>query len=254
MAGNDDKIAARQRVNEQRRKQQEAARRRRIITQISVVVGAVLVVAAIVVAVVLMNRPAGGGATPEVDTTVSLGGNDQVPFAIEGTAVQVGEPDAPVEIDIFEDYSCPHCKDYDAAVGDVFSELSASGEVVVKHHPINIVTPYGKRAGSTAVCVATGQPELWNTVHHALFANHDQSTDGWKTGEFRSFAESLGVDDADTLSCIQDGRYMGWIDDNTADALNKRGVQGTPALFINGEATELLSGDALRERVAELAG
>ncbi len=127
-----------------------ATRRNRLITQLAVVLGAVVVVAGVVVAVVLSNQNSGASAAPEIDTTIAIGGNAEVPFTVAGTTVQLGDPKAPVQLDIFEDYSCPHCQDYDAAVGDTLLELAGSGQVVVRHHPIRIVTDYGRRAGSSS--------------------------------------------------------------------------------------------------------
>ncbi len=106
-------------------------------------------------------------------------------------------------------------------------------------------------AGSSSACVAVGAPEQWPTVHAALFANHAQATDGWRTGEFRTFIEKLGVKDTAVLDCVQAGRYIDWIDANTKTALAD-GVQGTPTLRINGEPSELLGPDGLRDAVANL--
>lgn len=234
-----------------RRSATGATRRNRLITQLAVVLGAVVVVAGVVVAVVLMNQDSGGSATPEVDTSIAIGGNSAVPFSVAGTTVVLGDPDAPVQLDIYEDYSCPHCQEYDAAVGDTLLELAGSGQVVVRHHPIRIVTDYGRRAASSSACVAVGAADQWPTVHAALFANHSQTTDGWRTGEFRTFIKQLGVNDTAVLDCVQSGRYVDWVDANTTTALAD-GVQGTPTLMINGEPSELLGPDALREAVTSL--
>ena len=52
--------------------------------------------------------------------------------------------------------------------------------------------------------------------------------------------------------CIGDERYRDWIDDNTA-ASNQAGVKGTPAMFLNGQPSEVLNGQALVAKVDELA-
>lgn len=224
---------------------------KRGLIQALIIIGAVIVVGGIIALVIaLANQGSGEAATPEVDTTVAIGGNPAVPLMVDETALQVGDPDAPVVIDLFLDYSCPHCQEYEAIVGDTLLELAGSGEAVVRNHFIQIVTTYGARAGSTSMCVAAGQPEEWASVHAALFANHSAETDGWRTGEFRSFVSDLGVTDQSVLDCVQAGTYMDWIRANTTTALAD-GVQGTPTLRIDGEVTELLTADGLRAAVAE---
>lgn len=257
MSAKNRKSEVRERLAQQRREEEARAKRRRLFTQLGIVLGALVVVALIVVIVVVSSNrtpDASGDATPPsgTATTIEINGTD-VDFEVTEAGVRLGDASAPVVIDLFEDFSCPHCQTYEAQVGSTFLQLAMSGDAVVNFNPIQIVTAYGTRAGSTSMCVAAGEPELWPTVHEQLFVNHSQSTDNWRTGNFRDFAEQLGVSDSDTLDCIFEGRYMGWIGTNTAAAYEV-GVQGTPSLFINGEQSELLGPEQLIQAVEQLAG
>ena len=55
-----------------------------------------------------------------------------------------------------------------------------------------------------------------------------------------------------TQKCTTDGTYRSWITANTA-ASAKADVSGTPTMFIDGEKTDTLSGQALVDRVDSLA-
>ena len=98
------------------------AKRRRTLTQLAIVGGvAVVVIAIIATAVVLGTRgrhPRRGGGAPVATGTTTVDGTS-VPFAIGGTdatanGVRVGSTDAKVSMDLWVDYSCPHCQEFEA--------------------------------------------------------------------------------------------------------------------------------------------
>ena len=244
----------REKANAQRREQQRAEKRKTTFIQIGIIVGILVIVGAVVGGVFLSESSRMPAAPPSADGTISLLGTSGVPLSVGKTAVTVGKADAPVKIDLYEDYSCPHCADYEVAVGPTLLTLAAQGEAVVSFHPIRIVTAYGTAAGSAAACVATKDAQKWPDFHAALFANHSQATDGWGSTEFADYARSQGITDDATLTCISQGSYTDWIATNT-DASRTAGVSGTPTLFINGkQQTKLLGPDELTSAVKNTKG
>lgn len=244
----------REKANEQRKLQQKREKRNTLLIQLGIGVGVLALVGAVVAFIVIQNqnRVFEPGATAK--GSITLSGTDNIPLLVDGTAVSLGEKDAPVTIDLYEDYSCPHCADYAAEVGQTLLSLVAKGDAVVNYHPIRIVSNYGVAAGSAATCVAANDSQKWPDFHDALFANHSQQSDGWSAKDFASFAKAQGITDKDTLSCITQGAYADWIFSNTLES-KKAGVNGTPTLFINGKIQEqLLSSDGLLAMVKELKG
>ena len=229
-----------------------AAARRRTLTQIGIIGGvAVVVLAIIATAVVLGTRDRGGPtATPAVTSSVTVDGAS-VPFTITGSAFRLGPADAKATVDLWVDYSCPHCQEFEAANASVLNSLLAKGDVAVSYHNIQIVTGYGTEAGNASACLAVNDPERWVAFNSALYANHDATTDGWKASDFRSFAAAQGAGSA-TQDCISSGRYSDWIAANTNDA-TAHDVQGTPTMFLNGQLqAETPSGQALVDKVNAL--
>lgn len=235
------------------RARQEAARvqRQRRIQQLLVVAVVAVVAIGIVVSAVVLGSRGRAERVPTASTQVNVGGTS-VPFGVDGSAVQVGQDDAAVTMDLWVDYSCPHCQDFEADSSDVITAKVASGELKVRYHNIQIVTAYGSQAGSTAACVATYAPEQWWAFNAALYANHSAETDSWKGPELADFAQQQGITDSDTLGCITDQRYTSWITDNTS-AAGQAGVTGTPTLFFNGEKSDTVSGAALGAKIDEVA-
>jgi protein-disulfide isomerase len=245
----------REQVREDQARQAAEARRRRVMVQVGIIAAvAVLVVGIVAAAALIGTRSRAGTAAagaPTASTTVTLN-NTSVPFAIDGSAVRVGPADAKARIDLWVDYSCPHCQEFEAANSAVLNQLIAGGAVAVSYHNIQIVTDYGIQAGSAAACVAANDPARWPAFNTALYANHNAQTDGWEAAQFRTFAQQQGVTGS-ALDCIAASRYTGWITANTADAATHQ-VQGTPTMFLNGQSSPVLTGQDLIAKVHQLAG
>ena len=235
----------REKANAQRRLEEAKRKRRRLLTQLGVAGAVVILVAGIWGGASLLRQQASAGSVaPTADATVQLASGGEAHVATEPDAVSVGAADAPVTLDIYEDYSCPHCQEYEGATGPLLDRVAASGQVRVVYHPIRIVTNYGRAAGSTAACVLQHDPSAWPGVHSALFANHSAATDSWTGKDFSSWLGSQGVTDAEALTCTEKGAYAGWITANT-DTAAAAGVTGTPTLMIGGQTTTTVSGQQL---------
>jgi protein-disulfide isomerase len=237
----------------EQQRQAAAAKRRRNLIQTAIIGGVALVVIAIIAsAVIIGNRGRSDrSTTPSVSTTVTVN-NASVPFAVDGSAVRVGPADAKAKVDLWVDYSGPHCQEFEAENNAALNQLVAGGDVSVSYHNIQIVTDYGTAAGGAAACVAALDPAHWVAFNSSLYANHSAETDGWAAADFRTFAQGQGVND-EALSCISAGRYTGWIGANTDDAA-AHNVTGTPTMFLNGQPSTTLSGSALTAKVNALAG
>ncbi|HET9650385.1 MAG TPA: thioredoxin domain-containing protein [Microlunatus sp.] len=240
----------RQQVRLRQQQEASAAKRRRLIRQLVLVGALVLVVAAMIGTAVFFGLRGQSGTAPQANTTVTVD-NVSVPFVVEGTAVRIGPADAKAKIDLWVDYSCPHCQEFEAANDQLLNQLVAAGDTSVSYHNIQIVTDYGTQAGSAGACVAANDAEKWVDVNAALYANHSADTDGWGAAQFADFAAQHGVNSA-AQTCIQNSKYTDWITANTT-ASAAAGVSGTPTMFINGEKQEQTpSGDALKAKVDQI--
>src|SRR5690606_14535788 len=54
----------------------------------------------------------------------------------------VGNPDAPVKVEVFEDFQCPHCKDFEAASRDLLADAAAKGQAFVVYRPMAFINQY----------------------------------------------------------------------------------------------------------------
>ncbi len=247
---------SRKSARETAKAQVAAVQRRARLTQI-LVIGAVAVVvigiigSAVIISVVTQNA---GRPVIAADATVAVAGGKQVPIAVDGSAIRLGPADAAVTVDLYVDYACPHCKDYDAATTETYEQLLGEGNVAVKFHPLQFQNvPYAPAAGNASAAVAAHQPQDWPAFHSALFVNQTEQTSTWENGDFRGFAEQQGITKPEALKEIEDGKYASWMRSNTSDAA-KAGIDKTPTVLMNGQPTDLLVGQQLIDKVHQLAG
>jgi protein-disulfide isomerase len=208
-------------IRERRQKEQ----RRQRITLLLIVAGAVLVIAAF--AVWQNAGPVGDVIVPE---------SRPRPMA-HGRAM--GDPDAPIIVEAFEDFQCPACRQYSEQIEpQVETAYVESGEVyyVFRHFPFLDDTVPGSESDHSAIAsmCAANQDQFW-AYHDTLFANWDGENQGaFSDRRLVAFAEKLGLEMGEFESCFdnQDPRDL-----VTQDFLLGRslGVTGTPSVFVNGE-------------------
>ena len=88
-------------------------------------------------------------------------------------------------------------------------------------------------ASLATYCAGQQEPKLFWELHDWIFENQDkwsEATDG--ADQFKKQALALGVKEADYDKCIQDPASIARIQKDMQDGL-ARGIQGTPAFFVN---------------------
>ena len=215
----------RQTIRDKRRQDRQ---RQRLIT-ILVVVGVALVIAALLIAPSLRNS-----LTP-VGEIVEITPNPR-PMA-DGTAM--GDPNAPVLIEVYEDFQCSACRIYSNEVEPLIAENHvANGEVyyVFRQYPFLDDRSPGKesdQAANASLCAAE-QDRFWD-YHDILFANWSSENLGsFSDKRLLAYGESLDLDMEAFTTCFEENRYQDQIQADLASG-QAANIQGTPSVLVNGE-------------------
>jgi protein-disulfide isomerase len=215
----------RQVIREQRIQRQ---RRNRILTILAIVAVAIIVVG-------LLVYPSIQAATAPVGEIISITPEPR-PMAA-GTAM--GDPDAPVLIEIWEDFQCPACRDYSQNTEPLIAEnYVATGDVyyVFRQYPFlddRVPGTESKQAANASMCAAE-QERFWD-YHDMLFANWDGENRGtFSDKRLVAFAEAINLDMDSFNSCFEANLYRADIDQDRADG-TAVGVTGTPSVFVAGQ-------------------
>ncbi len=218
-------FSKRQLIREQRLKRQ---RQQRLFAILAIVVGA-LIVTGLLIVPSLRNAAAPVGDFVRI-TPISR------PQA-DGTAL--GDANAPVLIEVWEDFQCPACQNFSHNVEPlVVQNLVETGKAryVFRHFPFlddQAVTKESDQAANASMCAAE-QGRFWD-YHDLLFANwNGENAGAFSDKRLVAFAESLGLDMEKFNACFKENRYKDQIDKDRADG-TRAGVTGTPSVFVNGK-------------------
>ncbi|WP_430868380.1 DsbA family protein [Demequina aurantiaca] len=165
-----------------------------------------------------------------------------IPVGTTGV-VAVDVPEDATRVDIYEDFMCPICGQFEETNAADLDALREAGDISVYYHPISILdsyslgTNYSTRAANAAATVADQAPEYFHAFSELLYTNQpEEGTEGLSDDEIAVIAVSVGVpqDVADSLS---GGDFNKWVLAAT-DQSSKDGVGGTPTVMVNGEILE----------------
>lgn len=241
-----NKAAARERVKAMREEQARKERRRDQLMKFGIVAAVLVGVAIIVVAVMaVQNTSDAPAAQPEGVTS-------------EGGGVSAAQPaagDVPA-VEVWFDFSCPHCRDFEAANGDALAQLAEEGTADLVYRPVTFVGgAASQRASNAWVCARDqGMGEEFMDAAYAqqgTFSNRELIDLG---------EESVGIEGGEFSQCVTNGTYNDWVAASHAAGTGEHGVSSTPTVFlVDGEErttipAEQWTPDGLRAFVEQAGG
>jgi protein-disulfide isomerase len=237
--------AAREKARALRIQQErQAGRNRRLL--IGGVIAFIAVVALAVTAIIVQGNKsllASVSATPAHST-----GEGAVPLGADlvAGATNAGAP----VVDVYFDYTCSYCGQFEEINADDLEEATRAGEVTLAMHPVSILdrsgdySAFSGRAAQAAMVVADGAPEAFLDFHDAMFALWgDAVATGAAEGgngageptdsDIAAAALEAGVPQG-VVDRFAERTYTEWVEASTAQ-FRRDGFQGTPTVLIDGE-------------------
>ena len=146
----------------------------------------------------------------------------------------LGDPDAPVVIEIYSSFACIYCKNFtDEVEGQLIDTYVKTGQVYLVYRSFNNnpSDQYGI-AGQAAYC-AGDQGKFWE-MHDTIFANF--SGTGYTNSQLTNIAKEIGMDKSTFSNCLSSSKYSETV---LADfeAGREVGITGTPSFTLNGVLT-----------------
>lgn len=225
------KAEARERIKAMREEQARSDRRRERMMRFGVA-GAVVVAVAIIAVAVAVSR--GGGDGPVAVPEPIGQGNGQQISSDGGGGILVGDEAAPVTIDYWMDFLCPHCKEFEEANGAAINDLVDSGQANIVYHPLTFTGgAYSTRANNAFACAA--DEGMGSEFLEAAFVVQEQ----WSTSLLVDLGEQAGIG-GDYESCVRDSTYDDWSTD-VGETAREFEITGTPTVFVNGELLDSTS-------------
>ncbi|MBN2304483.1 MAG: DsbA family protein [Anaerolineae bacterium] len=146
---------------------------------------------------------------------------------------RLGNPNAPVLVEDFSSYACPHCGDFHRErFPDLLDEIAA-GTVQFVFIPVTNIGSGARDAAKGAFC-AGEQGRYWE-MHDVLFDWQERFImRPFAERRIQKGAENMGLDVDAFKACMDDNHLKAVIDAAKAE-FRRRGLTGTPSFFINGQ-------------------
>ncbi|MFX4273126.1 DsbA family protein [Propionibacteriaceae bacterium Y1685] len=222
------------------RQQQAIAERKKRERTIMLMIAGVVVLGLIIGGVVWGVRQIGGN--PD-STTFPL--EDPQPVQ-NGRPVTFGEADAPKTLQLFADFHCPHCVEFEERYGPTITEGIEAGQVKVEVYPMAFIDAGSQRAANGFACSAAEGYQ--RGFFQGLWANAQLD---WSPEQQIDLVRKMGHEPSPAFTeCVTNGGNAAWVASITGVA-EERQVTSTPAIFIDGAPVDIgtLDDASLRQQL-----
>jgi protein-disulfide isomerase len=252
---NEKRVAAREKAAAMRLAEKKKAKRRKITGWATAGVG-VLAVGALVAFVVIGNNASKVAASVTAPANMATDGVilTSPTKAVENTGYNLesgkaavssetlAESDVP-HVEVYVDYSCPHCGEFEEANSPYLTSLLESGRATLEVKPIVVLnTPLSFSGGNAAACVANYAPSQFLDYNNGIFA-YNAETGTATQSAVRSVLKDLDLttDERKQINaCNTSDEFGNWLQTATENALARTSesgeklVTGTPTVLVDG--------------------
>ena len=218
-------------------------RKRDLAVRLGLTALVVLFAVGLVLYIVMGNDKKGAGDTQAVRITSSA------------LIKKDGTDDPKAVLAIYEDFQCPHCRDFEKAFGPTLSKIVESGAAAIDYNMVSILNAtnkgYSMRAANAAYCVADENKDAFVRFHSALFANQpaEGSGSGPDNASLIETARQAGVTGG-VPECINSGKYDTMVKGRAAASK----ITATPTIRLNGQDISPATPDELIAKVRQIVG
>ena len=203
------------------------------------IVALLVIVAVVIIYIVVNGQRSRGAEIEDVAFNVSFEDNAVVLASDNATA------DTP-EVDLYEDFSCPHCSDLSVATGEDMKNAVEAGDLIVNIRQLNFLDDQGPtpNEGHSTMTVAAvtplaeaGEAKAWWNVHKTLMADQQKVYNNWSAEDVANAAADAGasseVVDEIKNSEISTGQEIATANYNLLE--EQTGSVSSPRVIIDGE-------------------
>ncbi|HET6210894.1 MAG TPA: MauE/DoxX family redox-associated membrane protein [Jatrophihabitans sp.] len=169
--------------------------------------------------------------------------------ATSANGVKVGNQQAPVLVELYEDFQCPICNNLEQGglTKDFDAKIKAT-TIKVNYHVMSFLDSssngnrYSSRAANAGYCAADQSVDAFQKFHDLLYGKNGdgqnnqpaEGSNGRPDSQLIDWGKQAGISSADFSTCVTSDQHKDLVAGVT-DAASKRGVNGTPTVFVNGK-------------------
>jgi len=136
-------------------------------------------------------------------------------------------------VDLWEDFQCPVCAHFEATDGAYMQQLILSKKAKVVYHLLSFIGPESILAANAGACAADQGKFL--QFHSFLYSHQGtENTGAWSNAALIVAGAAVGITDTKFATCVNTGKYNGWVTNISNDGATKN-INQTPTLLVNGK-------------------
>jgi protein-disulfide isomerase len=182
---------------------------------------------------------------PQPQATNAAGLNIPIvvtPANLASSGRTLGDPSAPVTIDLYGDFRCTACQAFTVGGSEdrLVSTYVATNKAKLVWHDYLIIDQNhsgqtASRDAANAAYCAADQGKFW-TMHDWLFANQSSSEDpsAFSSSRLSAIGNAAGLDMTQFQPCLDQGTHDAEI--SAASATAAKTINSTPTVYVNGKA------------------
>lgn len=160
----------------------------------------------------------------------------------------------PVTVEVYLDFLCPGCRQFEADATPTLDQLVAENKIRLVWHTLGFLDQgtsppgYSTRSASAAGCAADeGKLKQFG---EALFAQQPaEGGPGLSDDEIIEIGGTVGLITPSFARCVRDVEYRDWVANVNTEAA-RRGVNSTPTVFVAGQLVQDPTGATIAAAVA----
>jgi protein-disulfide isomerase len=196
----------------------------------------------------------GQSSSPSTPSTGTPSGSKASTAGNPGVAdtygVGVGDPKATVKVEVFEDFLCPYCRQFEETSRDDLRQAAADGKAYVVYRPIAFLNEYSTRSlNAFGVVLDASGGDVALKFHDLLYENQPDEGGTMPDNDWLiDKAVEAGASEDAIRPGIEDLSFKQWMINGNDDA-SQRGVNSTPTVFVNGDVVSGSSNEDLAAQV-----
>ncbi|HEX3336817.1 MAG TPA: MauE/DoxX family redox-associated membrane protein [Jatrophihabitans sp.] len=157
---------------------------------------------------------------------------------------------AAATVDVYEDFQCPNCLNFEKAVGTTLEADVRANRAQVRYHMISILdgssngNRYSSRAANAALCASDISVEDFVAYHSILYGTYQgkqvqptEGSNGRTNNQLEAYASAAGIKGKDLTTfdqCVAGETHKALVAAITENA-SQHGINSTPTVMVNGK-------------------
>jgi protein-disulfide isomerase len=152
----------------------------------------------------------------------------------------VFNPELTNQIDIWEDFQCPACRNFTAVNNEYIKKIIVEKKAKVVYHPMTFVGARATNGVNESIIAANAAACAMDEgkfleMHELIYQNQGAENTGRFSKEFMiMLGAQAGLNSAKFQDCVNNGNYDDWTKGTSSYAAVKN-VNSTPTVVVNGK-------------------